>query len=212
MKLAWLVVVVGICACGTATGGAGAVAAGDAGDALVADAAPDTVDALADATAKADVADAADGTTDVQCPDKAPDFCCQMDTHVAMVCGPTGWQCPKNANLPWHNPSCSDPCVDLCLVPDAGTAPDVSETNELSDSKDTSEGPDLVTAPDVSETPDTADVASGGKVGDPCGDSGQAACAEPLVCCYPCGMPGCHNQCATPCSGPGCFSGCPALP
>lgn len=37
-------------------------------------------------------------------------------------------------------------------------------------------------------------------------------CAEGSSCCYPCGIPGCMNQCVPTCTGPGCAGGCPLVP
>lgn len=38
-------------------------------------------------------------------------------------------------------------------------------------------------------------------------------CGTGLVCCYPCGIPGCDSVCQAPCDGgPGCEGGCPLLP
>jgi len=39
------------------------------------------------------------------------------------------------------------------------------------------------------------------------------ACRPDLVCCYPCGIPGCDNICLVPCSDSmGCVGGCPLAP
>ena len=37
-------------------------------------------------------------------------------------------------------------------------------------------------------------------------------CADGLVCCYPCGIPGCQDRCMVPCTGSACSNGCPMLP
>lgn len=52
-----------------------------------------------------------------------------------------------------------------------------------------------------------------GNVGDPCGLYG-GACQAGLACCYPCGIPGCIDQCTVPCdpSEPWCFEGCGMMP
>ena len=66
---------------------------------------------------------------------------------------------------------------------------------------------------DASATEIVDDVTTtGGQPGDLCDGSGQSTCATGLVCCYPCGIPGCQNKCAAPCSGPGCAGGCPIVP
>lgn len=51
-----------------------------------------------------------------------------------------------------------------------------------------------------------------GASGDPC--SASTDCGSGLSCCYPCGTPGCSNQCTPTCTpgDPGCFDGCLALP
>lgn len=64
----------------------------------------------------------------------------------------------------------------------------------------------------------TIDAAGGTlQVGEQCGadavDGGGSLCAAGLACCYPCGIPGCKDQCTMPCmDGPGCSGGCPLLP
>lgn len=70
---------------------------------------------------------------------------------------------------------------------------------------------------DVAQPNDTATdsidaTMSGGQPGDLCGEPGEATCSTSLVCCYPCGIPGCHNKCAVPCSDSWCSGGCPMLP
>lgn len=42
-------------------------------------------------------------------------------------------------------------------------------------------------------------------------DAGALPCSTGLVCCYPCGIPDCNDQCTAPCApGPGCQdNGCP---
>ncbi len=52
-----------------------------------------------------------------------------------------------------------------------------------------------------------------GDLGEPCGMYG-GDCAQGLVCCYPCGVPGCINRCEAPCdpSEPWCTDGCAAMP
>ena len=52
-----------------------------------------------------------------------------------------------------------------------------------------------------------------GDVGDLCGQSG-GDCLPDLVCCYPCGIPGCAFKCQEPCEDNEvwCADGCPMLP
>ncbi len=52
---------------------------------------------------------------------------------------------------------------------------------------------------------DAGSDAGGLPLGAECADGG--ACAEGLLCCYPCGIPGCVNRCMTPMAGR-----CPLLP
>lgn len=207
MKIAVLLAIVWTAACG-ATFNAGGVAP----DVTASDL------ALSNDTVGADASDAAtDAVSDVpQCPGKAPHECCKMLSAVSMICGPSGWECPADTYKPFNDPGCSNPCEQLCASGEVkDTATDVAK--DLESPKDVAK-PDvgLDTAPDAkpevaAETVD--DVASvGGQVGDLCGESGEPACAKSLVCCYPCGIPGCHNKCAVPCTGPGCNGGCPMLP
>jgi hypothetical protein len=51
-----------------------------------------------------------------------------------------------------------------------------------------------------------------GQVGEECGDPGQPMCASGLVCCYPCGIAGCHNRCMAPCMQSPCAGACPLFP
>ena len=54
---------------------------------------------------------------------------------------------------------------------------------------------------------DTGSSDGGGLgLGAKCGASSE--CASGLLCCYPCGIPGCTNQCSLPAPG----GGCPLLP
>lgn len=50
--------------------------------------------------------------------------------------------------------------------------------------------------------------------GDPCGDDVAGTCAPGLSCCYPCGIPDCHDVCQPTCdpSEPGCMGGCYLYP
>lgn len=49
-----------------------------------------------------------------------------------------------------------------------------------------------------------------GASGDTCAMTSE--CGSGLSCCYPCGIPGCTNQCTPTCTGAGCAGGCPAIP
>ena len=73
--------------------------------------------------------------------------------------------------------------------------------------------------------PVCSSVDTGAGPGEPCGlGSGDPAelasasqaksprCAPGLVCCSPCGRPGCRPACMPPCAGPGCYAGCRLLP
>lgn len=73
-------------------------------------------------------------------------------------------------------------CDLYCLVRDAGSASD-------------------------SSTSDGASDAGGLAVGQECASDGE--CARGLLCCYPCGIPGCHNRCGAPDPG---TTRCPLLP
>lgn len=66
----------------------------------------------------------------------------------------------------------------------------------------------LCGAPDVPGT--CMDPDQAGDIGDPCGQDG-GPCKEGLVCCYPCGIPGCIFECSEPCDAdePWCEGGCP---
>lgn len=64
---------------------------------------------------------------------------------------------------------------------------------------------------DMEDTPGKCvDPDQAGDVGDPCGQNG-GECKEGLVCCYPCGIPGCIFECSEPCDAtePWCEGGCP---
>ena len=44
-------------------------------------------------------------------------------------------------------------------------------------------------------------------------DAGARMCRPDLVCCYPCGIPGCLDRCQVPCdAGPACAGGCLLVP
>lgn len=43
-------------------------------------------------------------------------------------------------------------------------------------------------------------------------ENGVTNCGEGLSCCYPCGIPGCSNQCEPSCTSEGCFEGCALRP
>ncbi len=66
----------------------------------------------------------------------------------------------------------------------------------------------LCGAPDVPGK--CMDPQQAGDIGDPCGQNG-GECKESLVCCYPCGIPGCIFECSEPCDAtePWCEGGCP---
>ncbi len=127
------------------------------------------------------------------CAGNAPSVCCTGGfAQVAMVCEDKGWGCPAGAVVPVAG--CPGaPCAEFCGGPELGWGPET-------DASDTSEA-------------DAADDATvtGAQVGDPCNGS-FPACATGLVCCYPCGIPGCQDKCAVPCTGAGCNGGCPMLP
>jgi hypothetical protein len=50
--------------------------------------------------------------------------------------------------------------------------------------------------------------------GEECGADVEGECAPDLLCCYPCGIPGCHHVCTVPCdpNESWCAGGCPAYP
>jgi hypothetical protein len=50
------------------------------------------------------------------------------------------------------------------------------------------------------------------QLGGECPAKDGSACEPGLVCCYPCGVPGCTNQCMEPCYDSWCSGGCPLYP
>ena len=98
-------------------------------------------------------------------------------------------------------------------LPDLGDASAVVDFRQPADAtaRDLAERVDLTPADlalDLSPSPD-----GGVALGEPCGMSANGAdCAPGLVCCYPCGQPGCMWRCQTPCQGPGCVNGCMLIP
>jgi hypothetical protein len=66
----------------------------------------------------------------------------------------------------------------------------------------------------VADVPtDTADLTDLAGPGEPC-VSGGNDCRPGLVCCYPCGIPGCDWECTEPCDAgePACSNGCLMYP
>ena len=106
----------------------------------------------------------------------------------------------------------SAPVPDSASPADLASMPDLSRSLDLAQAPDLSTQSDLGSRPDLATAPDLAGNFAG--AGDPCGQSANGrACAQGLVCCYPCGIPGCQYRCQTPCAaGPACINGCPLLP
>ena len=73
-----------------------------------------------------------------------------------------------------------------------------------SDADSSTHAPDTGVGDGSSHANDTG--AGDGAVGTPCGVTSE--CASGLLCCYPCGIPGCHNQCTQVPQG----GQCPLLP
>jgi hypothetical protein len=144
---------------------------------------------------------------------------------VTVVRGSDCHVVPVNVSIALMRDALDAATADLGVATDA-LEPDLAESADLAapspdltvPSPDLAmPSPDLVVLPDLTVTPDLAQPASDGgfaQSGDPCGQSaGGISCAPTLVCCYPCGIPGCQYRCQSPCvAGPGCFNGCPLLP
>ena len=66
----------------------------------------------------------------------------------------------------------------------------------------------------VADAPESLVDGGAGAVGAICAGAPDSAvavtCAPGLACCYPCGIPGCANQCEPTChtGDPGCAGGC----
>ncbi len=91
--------------------------------------------------------------------------------------------------------------VDVGRLSDTASPIDVADVIDAADVVDAADVPDAVDASDAGTD------ASGLAAGEPC--SGDAMCATGLLCCYPCGIPGCVNRCSAPFAGTG---RCPLLP
>lgn len=130
-------------------------------------------------------------------------------------------ECLTGNDLYGTIPEC--PGWQVHKYPEAGTQLLCTDAADAS-SSDAAEAdvptPDAADTLDVAETADDValdDAADGtdatGGVGAKCQDPSDPPCGSGLVCCYPCGIPGCTNKCMTPCAeGPGCTNGCPLLP
>lgn len=104
--------------------------------------------------------------------------------------------------------------ADVLAAPDSAAAKDAIavDSAEISAYSADSTPSDVIASVDAADTTAPADTTSGGQVGEQCGGPGEGPCAKSLVCCYPCGIPGCLNKCTVPCSGGPCMNGCPMLP
>jgi hypothetical protein len=98
----------------------------------------------------------------------------------------------------------SDTPVDTVTGGDVGTDTAVDSPADA--------GTDVISDVVVPDTGTDAAAGGTGQLGDLCGDPGQPTCASGLVCCYPCGIAGCHNRCTTPCTSGPCARGCPLYP
>lgn len=148
----------------------------------------------------------------------------QADVGVIADAAADTSETPKDAAVS------ADGSADVAAKPDVVTPADVvvgtdtALTEVVADVAGLDAAGDAVAAQDVIaavdavsdsasvDVPVPVDVA-GGQEGDPCGGDQQLTCAESLVCCYPCGIPGCQFKCTKPCkAGPGCMNGCMLLP
>jgi len=138
-----------------------------------------------------------------------PPSCCLSDEDCAEV-GDGGWTCA------WGEMQALDPDWGRCMGPltwddglcwDDGDCPDgqICTGAFYCPCDQPCGAPDV---PGQCQAPDEL-----GEVGDLCGPDG-GYCQPELVCCYPCGIPGCQWTCAAPCdeAEEWCAGGCPMLP
>ena len=140
---------------------------------------------------------------------KMPPACCLSDADCEDI-GDGGWTCA------WGEMQAENPDWGRCMGP-------VTWEDDLCwDDGDCAEGLTCMGASycpcdmgcGMADTPGSCqDPDALGDVGDLCGQSG-GDCKPDLVCCYPCGIPGCQWQCAVPCDEDEqwCAGGCPMLP
>ncbi len=128
------------------------------------------------------------------------DCCCSGDQLGDILCQGGKWTC----SIGWfysgnqcNSVGCGGPCSLPCMT-DAGASSASPDTGEAD-------------AGGVDAPTDASDVVYG-QVGAVCGQDGSPPCDPELVCCYPCGIPGCQNQCTVPCTGVECVGGCMAVP
>jgi len=142
-----------------------------------------------------------------------PQMCC-ADTvatcsagHWSVMPGPCVGKTP--AGCPPSQPNNGDACAESCLVEQCGygTCPDGTGPAAFATCAGGSWSISDVCPQDAG--------AGGIPLGGVCGaDADGGLCQAGLVCCYPCGIPGCMDQCTTPCTGgdPGCDGNdCPLL-